>query len=92
MLPAGSGERVGPAVCDAAALAMALARLNEDFFDLDINSLQLLIVECVNVFDPTRARPLGDGMAVENTRLQGLCKSANSLERSPRWRLVSWSN
>ena len=34
--------------------ALAIARMNEDYLNLDYNLVQMLVVVCANVFDPTR--------------------------------------
>jgi hypothetical protein len=51
------------AVGVAAAPAVALTRMNEDYFGLDFDPVHFLIVACINENDPTRPRPLVDRAA-----------------------------
>jgi hypothetical protein len=38
----------------SAVVAASIARMNEDYFDMDRNLLQLLVVSCINNYDTTR--------------------------------------
>jgi hypothetical protein len=40
----------------SAVAAVALARMNEDYFDLDVNFMHQLVIACINEYDPTRVR------------------------------------
>jgi hypothetical protein len=46
------------------AAALALARMNEDYFALDLDPLHILLVACVNEYDPTRKLPPYPSMTV----------------------------
>jgi hypothetical protein len=52
--PAGGAQSPPPSPPSGTAIAAAsLARMNEDYFDLDRNPIQLLTVACINEYDPT---------------------------------------
>ncbi len=54
--PSNSQVASGGTASGTAIAAAALARMNEDYFDLDRNLIQLLVVSCINENDPTRLR------------------------------------
>jgi len=59
-----SGGPVGqPASTSSAstAAALVLGRMNEDYFSLDSSLLHLLVVACINEYDPTRLQDPVDG-------------------------------
>jgi hypothetical protein len=53
--------------------ALALARMNEDYFDLDLDLPHLLIIACVNEFDETRLQVDKDNRALKNSWLRTIC-------------------
>lgn len=89
----GSTDNSGGAgsVPAAAVAALALARMNEDYFDLDMDSLHQLLTACVNEYDPTRARTWisGQGANTDSTialdqRLGALTERVAALENPPK--------
>jgi hypothetical protein len=76
----GAGGSGGLARATSAVAAVTLGRINEDYYDLDLNPVHLLIVACINEFDPTRLRPQG-GEQGQNAWLRGLCNSAGSVQQ-----------
>lgn len=57
----------------SAVAAVSLVRMNEDYFDLDVNFMHQLVVACINEFDPTRVRlRVSDPSVSSATELQML--------------------
>jgi hypothetical protein len=54
--PTGSGAAPASAAGASTVAALALTRMNEDYFNLDMNLAHLLVVACINNGDPTRYR------------------------------------
>jgi hypothetical protein len=60
--------------------------MNEDYFDLDENLIQLLAVACVNQYDETRLRnhvlddKHTDPTTLKNDFLEGLCTNINTMD------------
>jgi hypothetical protein len=67
----------------ATGAAAALARMNEDYFNLDYDFPHLLAVACINASDPTRAPPANNvyanGAPVRNEVLVALCAKVTPL-------------
>jgi hypothetical protein len=58
--------------------------MNEDYLDLDFNLPQLLLVACVNEYDPTRMHRsdrTNDSDDKDNTWLRGLCDGMDTIDK-----------
>lgn len=61
----------------SAVAAVSLVRMNEDYFDLDTNFMQQLLVACINEYDPTRVRQrIWDAKTTPEAQLQLLLDQA----------------
>jgi hypothetical protein len=60
--------------------ALALTRMNEDFLNLDYSALHLLMVACINEYDPTRLQHLdAQGNPVTNPWLNNVCNQMKNI-------------
>jgi hypothetical protein len=69
----------------SASAAAALVRMNEDYLDLDFNTVQLLLVACINEYDPTRMHRIDKTASEhpdhrENRWLRRLCNDLDSIQ------------
>jgi hypothetical protein len=72
--PAGGAQDTPPS--GASIEAASLARMNEDYFDLDQNPIQLLMVACINDYDTTDL-----AASRQDPWLRKICNHLDSLKR-----------
>lgn len=71
--PTAEPASVTSAPTASSTAVLALARMNEDYFALDVDLLPQLLVACINEFDPTVGSTRG-----ENTWVRTACNNLNS--------------